>query len=218
MEEAIRKALAAVAAAVAAEPAPVPPMTPAAAAREAETTALADAEEAALSVFGRSGHARTGRTRTAGTRPPTDAERAAARGLSRALTTAGRRDRTDLIAQIIVGVIDAELDTVLLQRTCGPRQYSGSQVFALQARRTAADERDIDRFAALRVEIGNVRRDDLRCSKQFRTGRALVALGAGDEAQPFEKLPIERRGFSIERPETAKVDTADVQCQLAVAQ
>ena len=94
LEKAIRKALAAVAAAVAGEPAPVPPMTPAAAAREAETTALTDAEEAALRVFGGSGHARTGRTRTAGTRPPTDAEQAAARALSRALTTAGRRDRT----------------------------------------------------------------------------------------------------------------------------
>ena len=94
MEEAIRKALAAVAAAVAAEPAPVPPITPAAAAREAEATALADAEAAALRVFGGSGHARTGRTATAGTRPPTDAEQAAARALSRALTTAGRRDRT----------------------------------------------------------------------------------------------------------------------------
>ena len=94
LEEAIRKVLAAVAAAVAGEPAPVPPMTPAAAARAAETTALADAEEAALRVFGGFGHARTGRTRTAGTRPPTDAEQAAARALSRALTTAGRRDRT----------------------------------------------------------------------------------------------------------------------------
>ena len=94
LEKAIREALAAVAAGVAGEAAPVPPMTPAAAAREAETTALTDAEEAALRVFGGFGHARTGRTRTAGTRPPTDAEQAAARALSRALTTAGRRDRT----------------------------------------------------------------------------------------------------------------------------
>lgn len=94
LEKAIRKALAAVAAGVAGEAAPVPPMTPAAAAREAKTTALTDAEAAALRVFGGSGHTRTGRTRTAGTRPPTDAEQAAARALSRALTTAGRRDRT----------------------------------------------------------------------------------------------------------------------------
>ena len=93
LEEAIREVLAAVAAAVATEAAPVPPLTPAAAARAAETTALTDAEQAALRVFG-SGHARTGTTATAGTRPPTDAEQAAARALSRALTTAGRRDRT----------------------------------------------------------------------------------------------------------------------------
>lgn len=94
LEEAIREVLAAVTAAVAGEPAPVPPLTPAAAARAAETTALTDAEQAALRVFGGSGHARTGTTATAGTRPPTDAEQAAARALSRALTTAGRRDRT----------------------------------------------------------------------------------------------------------------------------
>jgi hypothetical protein len=96
LEEAIRKTVAAVTAAVAGEAAPVPPLTPAAAARAAETTALTDAEQAALRVFG-SRHSRTGKTATAGTRPPTDAEQAAARALSRALTTAGRRDRTATI-------------------------------------------------------------------------------------------------------------------------
>ncbi len=47
----------------------------------------------------RIGGPRWGVTATAGTRPPTDVERAAARVLGRALDTAGIRDRVRIVSQ-----------------------------------------------------------------------------------------------------------------------
>ena len=90
---------------VAAEPRPADPTRAAADADRAEQAAAAHAAATAADVFKprrppspRSGSARIGGPRwgvtaTAGTRPPTDPERAAARVLGRALDTAGIRDR-----------------------------------------------------------------------------------------------------------------------------
>lgn len=88
----ITAALGNLARAVAGEKAPVDPAEVAAAAEELEKTATKNATRAAHKVFG-TGGPRTGHTQTAGTRPPTQAERAAARTLARALSTAGVRDR-----------------------------------------------------------------------------------------------------------------------------
>lgn len=93
LTRAITDAVASIAANVAAEPVPADPAATRAAAQAAEQQATATAKTAAHQVFTGSGP-RTGRTETAGTRTPTTAERAAARRLGRALTTAGIRDRT----------------------------------------------------------------------------------------------------------------------------
>ncbi|MGE0295273.1 VWA domain-containing protein [Pseudonocardia sp.] len=79
------------------EPVPADPADAAAARRAAEHDARTTAQHTANTVFThgvlRLGGPRSGRTKTAGTRPPSDTERAAARTLARALTTAGIRDR-----------------------------------------------------------------------------------------------------------------------------
>jgi hypothetical protein len=96
LAEAITDALRAVGAAVACEPLPADPGALAALAEQAEQDARDTADEAASAVFDRptrSAWARTGATALAGTRPPTAEERAAARGIARALSTAGVRDR-----------------------------------------------------------------------------------------------------------------------------
>jgi hypothetical protein len=89
--------------AVAAEhdaPPPARPTVDRAAAREAERKSRDAAERAALRVFGpgagggRHGHARLGDTDLGEQRPPTEAERVAARRLARALKRAAARDRT----------------------------------------------------------------------------------------------------------------------------
>ncbi|WP_436499556.1 vWA domain-containing protein [Actinokineospora sp. HUAS TT18] len=90
---AIDAALDRIAANVAQETPPEDPAARAAAARAAMSAAANDAANAARSVFTGSGGARRGQTTTAGTRPPTDDERTAARVLARALNTAGVRDR-----------------------------------------------------------------------------------------------------------------------------
>ncbi|MEV6603487.1 hypothetical protein [Kutzneria sp. NPDC051319] len=90
---AIAAVLDAVAAAVAGEKAPQDPAALAATAQAREDAAKKTAHRAARSVFGRAPGSRTGRTACTGTRPPTDAERTAARVLARALSTAGVRDR-----------------------------------------------------------------------------------------------------------------------------
>jgi hypothetical protein len=99
---AIAAALGTVAAKVAREKAPEDPAARAAAARAAESAAANTAARAARSVFSGSGGARYGKTATAGTRPPTDEERTAARVLARALTTAGVRDRVAVKTTSIV--------------------------------------------------------------------------------------------------------------------
>ena len=98
LAEAISRTCERIAAAVAAEPPPVDPAAQTAAVETAEADARAGAEKAASGVFTRGvvrvrGGARSGRTAIAGTRPATDTERAAARVLARALSTAGVRDR-----------------------------------------------------------------------------------------------------------------------------
>lgn len=93
LADAINTALATVAANVAGEPVPEDPAATRAATKAAEQQARKDAEKVAHGVF-TVGGPRTGRTATAGTRPPTADERAAARRLGRALSTAGVRDRT----------------------------------------------------------------------------------------------------------------------------
>jgi hypothetical protein len=90
---AIAAALGNVAAKVAREKAPEDPAARATTARAAESAAANTAARAARSVFSGSSGTRYGETATAGTRPPTDEERTAARVLARALTTAGVRDR-----------------------------------------------------------------------------------------------------------------------------
>ena len=95
---AIADTLSNIAAAVAREPVPADPTTLAAEARAAEQHARDTADTAAHAVFSvgrgpRNGGALGGTTATAGSRSATEPERAAARTLARALTTAGVRDR-----------------------------------------------------------------------------------------------------------------------------
>ncbi|SDJ01681.1 hypothetical protein SAMN05192558_104104 [Actinokineospora alba] len=90
---AIAAALDNLAANVARARAPEDPAARAADARAAESAAANDAARAARSVFTGSGGTRYGKTAAAGTRPPTNEERTAARVLARALNTAGVRDR-----------------------------------------------------------------------------------------------------------------------------
>ncbi|GGN23855.1 hypothetical protein GCM10011609_76960 [Lentzea pudingi] len=94
LTSAIEGVLTTVAARVAREKAPQDPAAVAAAAQARECAAAQAAAEAARSVFdlAPSGPA-SGRTETAGTRPPTAEERTAARVLARALNTAGVPDR-----------------------------------------------------------------------------------------------------------------------------
>ncbi|MGH8917947.1 MAG: hypothetical protein ACRD0H_06340, partial [Actinomycetes bacterium] len=92
LAEAITASLRAVARAVAREPVPADPATRAAAVKAADHAAERTATKAARAVF-TVGGPRTGDTATSGTRPPTAAERTAARVLARALSTAGVRDR-----------------------------------------------------------------------------------------------------------------------------
>ncbi|MFI6098195.1 hypothetical protein ACIA8G_21755 [Lentzea sp. NPDC051213] len=92
LAESITTALGKVARAVAREKVPTDPTELAAEAEAAEDAARKIAEQVAQSVFAVGGPP-DGRTETAGTRPPTTDERAAARVLGRALSTAGVRDR-----------------------------------------------------------------------------------------------------------------------------
>jgi hypothetical protein len=92
LAESIAAVLGKVARAVAREKLPIDPAEAAATAKAAVDAAATVADDTARKVFGVRGP-RDGRTETIGTRPPTDAERIAARVLSRALTTAGIRDR-----------------------------------------------------------------------------------------------------------------------------
>ncbi|WP_336214317.1 vWA domain-containing protein [Nonomuraea sp. LPB2021202275-12-8] len=92
LAESITAALGKVAAGVASEKVPLDPAEAAELAKAAAEKAAEDAAKAARRVFG-SRHSREGRTATAGTRQPTDAERVAARTLARALSTAGVRER-----------------------------------------------------------------------------------------------------------------------------
>jgi hypothetical protein len=92
LAEAITTSLHAVARAVAREPVPADPAAHAATAKAAQHAADKATTKAAHAVF-TVGGPRTGKTTTAGTRPPTAAERTTARVLARALTTAGVRDR-----------------------------------------------------------------------------------------------------------------------------
>ncbi|MEO3861365.1 hypothetical protein [Acrocarpospora sp. B8E8] len=78
--------------AVAGESAPADPDEAAAVAGAAEDASATRAARTAGRVFA-TGGPRSGHTRTAGTRPPTETERTAARTLARALSTAGVRDR-----------------------------------------------------------------------------------------------------------------------------
>lgn len=92
LAEAITASLRKVAREVAREPVPADPAARVAAAKAAENAAEHTAKKAAHEVF-TVGGPRAGHTTTAGTRPPTAAERTAARVLARALSTAGVRDR-----------------------------------------------------------------------------------------------------------------------------
>ncbi|GGS59719.1 hypothetical protein [Actinokineospora fastidiosa] len=92
LADAIAAVLTGVAATVAREKAPEDPAAVAAAAKADADAADEEAQEAARRVFA-AGGPRTGRTRLAGTRPPTAEERTAARVLARALDTAGVRER-----------------------------------------------------------------------------------------------------------------------------
>ncbi|WP_219413791.1 hypothetical protein [Pseudonocardia nigra] len=98
---AISEVLRRVATAVEAAALPADPAETAATARATEDAARAAAESTARAVFTaapatRPGRRRVGRTALAGTRPATDGERAAARQLGRALTTAAVRDRATI--------------------------------------------------------------------------------------------------------------------------
>jgi hypothetical protein len=94
MDRAISETLARVAVGVACEPLPPDSAERAAAARDEEDGAAAAAEKCARRVFSPTRHhARSGMTTISGTRPPTPAERVAARQLGRALDTAAVRDR-----------------------------------------------------------------------------------------------------------------------------
>jgi hypothetical protein len=92
LAESITTALRAVDAAVATEEIPADPAEAAAAAKAAADAATERATATARTVFAGDGPC-TGDTETTGTRPPTAAERTAARTLARGLTTAGIRDR-----------------------------------------------------------------------------------------------------------------------------
>lgn len=92
LAEAITATLRKVARAVAHEPVPSDPATRAKATKATQDAAEQTATKAAHAVFVVGGP-RTGDTTMAGTRPPTTAERTAARVLARALSTAGVRDR-----------------------------------------------------------------------------------------------------------------------------
>lgn len=92
LAESVARAAGAIASEVDSEPAPTDPVTERLEAEAMEAAARKATARDARTVF--SGGRRSGKTRTAGTRSPTDAERAAARQLARALDTAGVRDRT----------------------------------------------------------------------------------------------------------------------------
>lgn len=104
LAEAISSALAAVAATDAADSATAAPV-PArdSTASTTERTAREAAKRAAGGVFSTdlSGPPAPGATAVTGTRPPTPAEHTAARGLARALNTAGRRDRVTTVTTSI---------------------------------------------------------------------------------------------------------------------
>ncbi|WP_460393644.1 vWA domain-containing protein, partial [Actinophytocola sediminis] len=92
LADAISAVLNGVAATAAREKAPEDPAAVAAAEKAQENAAHNKARQTARRVFA-TGGPRTGRTTTAGTRPPTPEERTAARVLARALDTAGIRER-----------------------------------------------------------------------------------------------------------------------------
>ncbi|MBB5856420.1 hypothetical protein ACFQ05_26435 [Amycolatopsis umgeniensis] len=92
LAQAIAATAAAITHAAAADPAPTDPVTEALEARAAEDAARTNAVTAANKTFGTGSSPYA--THITGTRPPTTAERTAARHLARALTTAGVRDRT----------------------------------------------------------------------------------------------------------------------------
>ncbi|PXY18290.1 vWA domain-containing protein [Prauserella flavalba] len=93
LADAIGKTLGKVARAVARAKLPEDPAEIAARKKAADDAARRKADKAADGVFAAPGRSRDGDTAISGTRPPTAAERTAARVLSRALTTAGVRDR-----------------------------------------------------------------------------------------------------------------------------
>jgi VWA domain containing CoxE-like protein len=92
LADAIGKTLGKVARAVARKKLPEDPAESAAREKAASDAARRKAKDTAESVFA-TGSSRDGDTEISGTRPPTAAERTAARVLARALTTAGVRDR-----------------------------------------------------------------------------------------------------------------------------
>jgi hypothetical protein len=92
LTESITEVLGQVTRAVASEPVPTDPADAARQAKAAADAAAKQAANTARAVFDPD-RTRTGSTDTTGTRPPTAAERTAARVLARALTTAGTRDR-----------------------------------------------------------------------------------------------------------------------------
>ena len=93
LQQAIDDALRTVAAHVAAETPPPDPAATRRAAEEADDTARTTAERMARRVFTSDADPTTGATAIAGTRPSTPAERASARRIGRALSTAGIRER-----------------------------------------------------------------------------------------------------------------------------
>ncbi len=93
LADAIGKTLGTVARSVARAKLPEDPAEIAARKKAADDDARRKAEDAAARAFADADRCRDGATNIKGTRPPTAAERTAARVLSRALTTAGVRDR-----------------------------------------------------------------------------------------------------------------------------
>jgi hypothetical protein len=93
LADAIDKTLRKVARAVARAKLPEDPADIAAREKAADDAARRKADKTADSVFAAPGSSGDGDTETSGTRPPTAAERTAARVLARALSTAGVRDR-----------------------------------------------------------------------------------------------------------------------------
>ncbi|GAB3901388.1 hypothetical protein GCM10029964_090100 [Kibdelosporangium lantanae] len=93
LAEAVNVVLNDVASNVSTEKAPEDPAAATAARKAREASALKEAKAAAQSVFDVPGGPRSGRTATAGTRPPTQAERTAARVLGRALDTGGVQEK-----------------------------------------------------------------------------------------------------------------------------